>query len=312
LVIPCWILDIHLFTVLAIPMNWYHNKKVLITGGSSGIGKATAVILAQWGADICIVARNTVRLKRACEDIRLHTVRRNQKIICHSLDVSHRQSVLEKFGEIIESLGGLDILINNAGVAWPGYIRNKTDDVWDETFAVNYHGTLNCIRAFLPYFMEKQSGHIANVNSILGLMGLFGYSAYCASKFAVVGLSESLRQDLLPFNIKISVFYPPDTDTPLFHAENKIKPAETKALAGNIKVISPEKAALALLKGITKGRFTIIPGIRSKCIYRMRLWFPSLFRWLLDRQLKIFLKESRPVDSSVKTIQSSIIPEAQK
>jgi 3-dehydrosphinganine reductase len=281
-------------------MNWFKDKKVLITGGSSGIGKAAAVFLAQWGAELCIVARNEVRLKRACEDIRLHTIRRDQKVICRSLDVSDRQSIFEKSGEIIESLGGLDILINSAGVAWPGYIRNKPDNVWDETLAVNYTGTLNCIRALLPHFMENKSGRIANVNSFLGFMGLFGYSAYSASKFAVKGLSESLRQDLLPFHIKVSVFYPPDTDTPLYHAENKIKPAETRALAGNIKVISPEKAAYALLRGIAKGRFTIIPGIRSKCIYRMQLWFPSLFRWLLDRQLGQILKAPEPKESTFK------------
>ena len=271
-------------------MDWFKNKKILITGGSSGIGKAAAMALVRMGTDICIVARNEVRLNKACEELRLQSVRDDQKIMCLSLDVCDRQKVWEASEKILRSLGGLDILINSAGVAWPGYIRNKPDDVWDKTLDINYTGTLNCIRAFLPHFMNNKSGRIANVNSILGLMGLFGYSAYCASKFAVKGLSECLRQDLLPYNIKISVFYPPDTDTPLWHAENKIKPPETRALAGTIKLMSPEKAAAAFLRGITKGKFTIIPGFRSQCIYRMKSWFPSLFRRLLDRKLKKILK----------------------
>lgn len=288
-------------------MNWFKDKKVIITGGSSGIGKAVAEELVRRGADICIVARNKVRLNKACEELRLQSVRDNQKILCRSLDVCDRQKVFEASEKILRSLGGLDILINSAGVAWPGYIQNKPDEVWDKTLDTNYTGTLNCIRAFLPHFMENKSGHIANVNSVLGFMGLFGYSAYCASKFAVVGLSESLRQDLLPYNIKISVFYPPDTDTPLWHAENKIKPEETRALAGTIKLMSPERAASALLKGIARAKFTIIPGFRSQCIYRMKSWFPSLFRWLLDRELKKVLKESKIKDSPIKKVRRSAV-----
>ena len=81
--------------------------------------------------------------------------------------------------------------------------------------------------------MRQKNGNIANISSVLGYMGVFGYAAYGAAKFAVVGLSECLRQDLLPYNIKVSVIYPPDTDTPQWHEENKIKPGETRALSGH-------------------------------------------------------------------------------
>jgi 3-dehydrosphinganine reductase len=273
-------------------MDWFQDKKILITGGSSGIGKAAASWLAEWGADICIAARNEHRLQQACSAIRKNTVGKEQRILYHVLDVCDRRKVFDRAGKIIESLGGLDILINSAGTAWPGYIQTLPDSVWDETMNTNFMGTVNCTRAFLPHFMNQKSGSIANVASLLGFMGLFGYSAYSASKFAVAGFSESLRQDLLPYNIKISLFYPPDTDTPLWHAENRIKPPETKALAGTLKVMSPEKAAYILLKGIARGRFTIIPGVRSKCIYRVQRWFPSLFRWLLERKLKKVLRGS--------------------
>lgn len=274
-------------------MDWFQNKKVIITGGSSGIGMAAAQWLAEWGADICIVARNGRRLKQACEEIRMKAGSQEQKILYHVLDVCDRRKVFRCSGDIIDSLGGLDILINNAGKAWPGYIQHKSDSVWDDTLDINFNGTVHCTRAFLPHFIHQKSGNIANVTSLLGFMGLFGYSAYAASKFAVVGFSESLRQDLLPYNIKISVFYPPDTDTPLWHAENKIKPPETKALSGNVKVMPPGKVAYSLLRGIARGKFTIIPGTLSKWIYGMHRFTPALFRWLLDQELKKQLKKSK-------------------
>jgi len=274
-------------------MDWFRNKKVIITGGSSGIGKAAAEWLAGWGADICIVARNSQRLKQACDDIHLKARDKKQKIIYHVLDVCDRRKVFRCSGDIIDSLGGLDILINNAGKAWPGYIQHKPDSVWDDTLDINFNGTVHCTRAFLPHFIHQKSGNIANVTSLLGFMGLFGYSAYAASKFAVVGFSESLRQDLLPYNIKISVFYPPDTDTPLWHAENKIKPSETRALAGNIKVMPPDRVAYSLLRGIARGKFTIIPGTLSKWIYWMHRFTPALFRWILDQELNKHLNRSK-------------------
>jgi 3-dehydrosphinganine reductase len=157
---------------------------------------------------------------------------------------------------------------------------------------VDYMGTVNSIRAFLPYFTKQKQGNIANISSVVGYMGVFGYAAYGAAKFAVVGLSECLRQDLLPYNIKISVIYPPDTDTPQWHEENKIKPEETKALAGAIKVLPVEKVAMALLKGISRGSFTIVPGAKNRLTYFLSRHAPGVVWRIVSGELRGYWKKN--------------------
>jgi short-subunit dehydrogenase len=143
--------------------------------------------------------------------------------------------------------------------------------------------------------MQQKHGHIANVSSVVGYMGVFGYAAYAAAKFAVVGLSECLRQDLLPYNIGISVIYPPDTDTPQWHEENKIKPPETKALSGNIKVMPPRTIACALLKGIAGRKFTIVPGGMNKFTYLMNRHLPGIVWKIVSGDLRKYWKK-HPAD----------------
>jgi 3-dehydrosphinganine reductase len=106
-----------------------------------------------------------------------------------------------------------------------------------------------------------------------------------------VGFSECLRQDLLADNISISVIYPPDTDTPQLHEENKIKPPETKALAGAIKVMPAEKVAMAMLKGVSKGKFTIVPGGMNQFTYFMNRHLPSVVWMIVSGDLKKFWKK---------------------
>jgi 3-dehydrosphinganine reductase len=122
-------------------------------------------------------------------------------------------------------------------------------------------------------------------------MGLFGYAAYSPAKFAVVGFSECLRMDLMPWNIKISVIYPADTDTPQLHEENKIKPPETKALAGTIKVMPSETVARAMLEGVSKGKFTIVPGLMNRFTCFMNRHLPSVVWMIVSGDLKKYWKK---------------------
>jgi len=272
-------------------MDWYKDKKVVITGGSSGIGKATALFLASFGAHICIVGRDSAKLEAACAQIKASAKNPGQKIAGVSLDVSDRAAVKAAVPGILTALGGIDVLVNSAGITWPGYLHTIPDHVWDSIMQIDYMGTVNMVRAFLPKFMAQKTGSIANVSSACGYMGLFGYAAYCPAKFAVVGFSESLRQDLLPYNIDISVIFPPDTDTPQLHEENKIKPPETKALGETIKVMKPEAIALAFLKGIAGKKFTIVPGAMNRFTYFMNRHFPSIVWMIVSGDLKKFWKK---------------------
>jgi 3-dehydrosphinganine reductase len=261
-------------------MNWYDGKKAVITGGSSGIGKAAAKFLTQWGADVCICARDAVKLEQTVAEIRSAARSIDVKIISMIMDVADRRQVRAAAPEAVKLLGGMDILINCAGITWPGYFKDIPDGIWDSIMQIDYMGTVNTVRAFAPYLIEQKHGNIINVASVVGYMGVFGYAAYSPAKFAVVGFSECLRQELLPHNIRVSVIYPPDTDTPQWHEENRTKPQETRALAGAIKVLPASKVAYCLLRGARRGSFSIVPGAMNKFTYFVNRFFPPI-AWLI-------------------------------
>jgi 3-dehydrosphinganine reductase len=273
-------------------MNWYNDKKVVITGGSSGIGKATAKLLVKWGANVCICARDAGRLQQACEEIRSEAKSKEIKISSLVMDVADRRQVRMAAPEAYRLLGGIDMLINSAGITWPGYFQDIPDDIWDSMMQVDYMGTVNPVRAFAPYFMEQKSGSIVNVSSTVGFMGVFGYAAYSPAKFAVVGFSETLRQELIPFNVSVSVIFPPDTDTPQWHEENRTKPQETRVLGGTIKVLDAEFVALKLLKGAARKKFFIIPGAMNKFTYYMNRHLPSVVWMITSSMLKKYWKKN--------------------
>jgi 3-dehydrosphinganine reductase len=152
-------------------------------------------------------------------------------------------------------------------------------DVHRQTMEIDYFGTLHLVRALLPGMREAGQGRIVLISSGAGLVGIFGYSAYSPAKFAVRGLGEVLRAELKPHGIGVSVVYPPDTDTPQLHEENKVKPAETFAISGNARAWSADDVATCILRGARRGRFTIAPGLEIALLAR----FHSLVHPLLDR-----------------------------
>ena len=135
-------------------------------------------------------------------------------------------------------------------MAHPGYFEQIPLEVFEQTMMVNYFGSLYSIKAVLPnYGSQIRRGNIVLVSSGAGLIGIYGYSAYCPSKFALRGLAESLRGELKPKGIGITIVYPPDTDTPQLAAENKIKPPETKQITATAKTWSPQAVAQQILRG---------------------------------------------------------------
>jgi 3-dehydrosphinganine reductase len=132
---------------------------------------------------------------------------------------------------------------------------------------INYFGTLYMVKAVLPSMIARGSGHIANISSIAGFLGVFGYSAYSASKFAISGFSDVLRVELKSHGIRVSIVFPPDVDTPQLAYDSQFRPSETWALVNGGPVLSPEAVAALILRGVSRGQYAIVPSAFGKTLY---------------------------------------------
>ncbi|MEO0768938.1 MAG: SDR family oxidoreductase [Cyanobacteria bacterium J06649_4] len=254
-------------------------RHAIITGGSSGIGRAIAYQLAKQGTHVTIIARSADRLQLAKSAIEAVSIAPIPMVLSLSADVSDEVQATQAIEDAIAQLGPPDLLITCAGIAHPGHFQSIPSEVFERTMAVNYFGALYCIRAALPAMAKQGKGSICLISSGAGLIGLYGYSPYCPSKFAVRGLAESLRAELKPMGIQVAIAYPPDTDTPQLIEENKTKPAATKEITGTAKLWQPEDVARVVLKGLDKGQFAIAPGIEMSILSRLH----SLISPLLNR-----------------------------
>jgi len=262
-------------------MKDYSTKIAYITGGSSGIGLSLAKQLVKRGAKVLLIARNRHRLEHACNELESVASGEHRKVSTVSCDISSINQVSEILPKTVGTCGVPDILINSAGIAYPDYFERIPYEKFIDIININLIGTWNTITVLEP-FMRNKGGSIVNVSSIAGFIGTFGYTAYSASKFGVIGLSEALRGELKRYGIAVSVLCPPDTDTPQLVEENKTKPPETKALSGKAKPMSPESVAKACIRGLEKGKFMIIPGSSGKMIYLAKRLFPSPVNWMMD------------------------------
>jgi NAD(P)-dependent dehydrogenase (short-subunit alcohol dehydrogenase family) len=263
-------------------MGFYQGKRIFVSGGSSGIGLATAVQLARAGAHVAVAARDEQRLTAALDALRAASSSKDARLSAIAMDVAATPSVQAGVGRALAALGGIDIVVNCAGYAIPGYIDRLSEADYEAMLQVNYLGAVRVVNAFLPELMRQRSGAIVNVGSMLGFMGTFGYAAYAGSKYALSGFTECLRQDLLPFGIAVHLCYPPTTKTPGLDRENEIKPAEAWAIEGKSRAFSADDVARALIKGIEAKRFHILVGADSTLIWRLQRWVPWLVRRVTD------------------------------
>lgn len=263
----------------------FKDKFAIVCGGSKGIGKATASLFVQLGGNVCIVARTLSTLNTAANEIKKNKSNDDQIVDVLSCDTSNETQVEEGFNGLIEKYGVPDYLFNFVGISLPYYTDKMPLKNYKLHMDTNFFGQLNPVLTLLPHFMEHQSGYIINMSSVAGYIGLMGYAAYTPTKFAIAGLSEVLRHEYKPYNIKVSVVYPPDTDTFGLHEEAETRPEELNIISERAGLLQPEEVAEVILKGVIKNKFYILPG-SSKFMWRMMRLFPKLVHWVTDGDLK--------------------------
>ncbi len=274
-------------------MKIYSGKTVYITGGSSGIGLAIAKRLSSLGAHVAIFARRKDLLISAAKEIEAVRKSSSQRIAFYQMDVSDEKDVCKVTRRALDDQGAPDILINSAGVAHCDHFEKTTTAHFDHVLKIDLYGPWNVISALLPAMKGKAGRHIVNISSIAGLIGVFGYTAYSAAKFGLIGFSESLRGELKPQGVNVSVLCPPDTNTPQLAEENKTKPEETRAIAGNAGLYQPEQVAEALLKALPKKKFMIIPGMDGKFTIIMKRFLPRLVEFVMDGTIQKVQKRKK-------------------
>jgi 3-dehydrosphinganine reductase len=228
-------------------MNSFSNKNVLISGGSSGIGFALAKKFTSLGSNVYILARDNTKLLES-------------KISADVGDFAGLQAATRDF------IHSIDILVNSAGITYPGRFIDLDQKIFKEIITTNYLGTVNLTKLAVKGMVERKDGTIINISSLAGLVGIFGYTAYTPSKFAIRGLSSSLRAELKPHGIDVHIVLPPDTDTPQLAFERRIMPETTKKINSSGGRLSADTVASAIIKGVNKNKYQIIPGVEGKIL----------------------------------------------
>lgn len=256
--------------------NYFQGKTVLITGASSGIGAALANSLANRGANLILLARRIEPLEALGKNLKTKT-----QVQTISLDISDELAVNQLAGRI--NLHAIDILINNAGIAHCARFEDLFQTDFRSMMDVNYLGQVWMTRLILPIMKENGEGQIVNIASMAGVLGLAGYTAYGASKHALVGFTEALRNELSGSNIGLTLVLPSDVDTPQLEKEELDKPAATLALAGRVKPLPTERAAAKILEAIAKRRCEVVVSpLAGQILLKLCRLFPGISKKVMD------------------------------
>ncbi|KAJ9594242.1 hypothetical protein L9F63_014331, partial [Diploptera punctata] len=241
------------------------NKHVVITGGSSGIGRCVAIEAGKLGANVTIIARDVKKLEETVDEVTKHCLfPEKQKVQYISLDVSANYEDVEKaLHNVEEEVGSISVLVNCAGTAICGRLEDTTVKDIKYLLDLNFLGTVYPTKAVIPRMKTRREGRVVIVGSQASLLGIYGLSAYSSTKFALRGLAEALHMEAKPYNISVTLCLPPDTDTPGFANEEKSKPMETRLISQTAGLVPPQVVAKKLIDDTLKGNFYSTVGMEG-------------------------------------------------
>jgi NAD(P)-dependent dehydrogenase (short-subunit alcohol dehydrogenase family) len=264
----------------------------VVTGAAGGIGRAIATALARRGCHLALADIDDAALARTAADIAGSQAGETIRISRHHLDVADRAAVAALPAPVIAEHGGVDVLVNNAGVALGGTFLEVAESDFDWLFGINFWGVVRMTRAFLPHLQNSQEARLVNMSSLFGLIAPPGQTAYAASKFAVRGFSESLRHELAGTRIGVTVVHPGGIATSI--ARNARLPAGLTAEAGarqrkfsdSFLTMPPEIAGETIVRGIEHRRPRILIGSDCKFAALVERLLPVTYWDWLGRRAK--------------------------
>lgn len=249
----------------------FEGKSALVTGASSGIGRAVALDLSKEGCNVVLVGRNKERLAEAKSAVFSSGV----KTLAAVCDVSVYKNVSDMAKIVLKEWGKVDILVNCAGWGAHGPFEEAAMEDIDGMMKTNYFGTVYCVKELLPAMLRQGYGHIVNVASMAGKLAFPNYAAYCASKFAVVGFSESLYHELRPKGVKVHLICPAGTQTRFFdHPSFEGHPHRANYEA----MLTPERVSGKILEAIEKDVFEVHVPWTESLIVKVKHLAPGPFR----------------------------------
>jgi uncharacterized protein len=258
----------------------FKDQIVFITGASSGIGKQLAVDFAARGAIVVGCGRSIARLKETLKEVR----RNSPASTIIGCDVSDAEQVRGMVAKVLADYGKIDILINNAGVGMRKPFVESELEAIEELIRINFLGAAYCTHAVLPSMIARKSGHVVNISSGAGKIGTLNMSAYCASKFALNGWSESLYHELKPLGIKVSLVCPGPVETEFNRDFRDTEPKSPRAL-----FITPEAVCREVIKVIEKNRFEVITPRWLAFLCAIKRHMPKLFRVFAQRKFRRYV-----------------------
>lgn len=258
---------------------------VIITGGSSGIGLAVASIYAASGARVSLIARSRDLLERAQADLVASHGISTANLRIEAADVGQEAQLETAFQRCETAFGPCDILVTSAGIVEPGRFEELDSAAFRRQMETNFSGTVHAVRAVYEGMKRRGRGRIMMISSGAGLIGIYGYSAYCASKFALHGFAQALRSEAHPHGVQVCVCFPPDTETPQFQRELATRPPEAATVMGTVRPWPVDTVAKRIVKGIAHGRFEVYFGTTLFLLGRFAPAIRPMLNWWFDRAI---------------------------
>jgi len=255
------------------------GKRAILTGASGGIGRATALELVKAGAKVVLASRNAESLNHVATVLRSA----GGEVVAIPTDITRPDDRARLVEVAVKTLGGLDLLVNNAGVGSWGHFTTSTPEIMRQVMEVNFFGTVELTRIAMPHLTKGNQSAVVNVTSMCGRRGMPAWPEYSASKFALVGMSEAWRGEFARFGVDVITVVPGMTDSGF---QNNWLRTEGKAELRFEDGMKPEEVAAGILDAIRRNRREVVLGGEARRLLRFNRFFPRLTNWLIARKVK--------------------------